>query len=184
MDEKGFLLGMSNWAKVIVKRGRQPARETQDGSREWIAVVETCCANNTTLPPMDIYQGKGLYRGWFDANNDYVDQTAIFVHSDKGFTTNELATRWLVDYFDAWTRDVADGQQRLLILDDHRTHYSIDFARYAVKNGITLLSYPRHTTHLLQPLDVGLFAPLQKAYGTVVYNYSRNPNRHHQEAVL
>ena len=31
MDEKGFLLGMSNRAKVIVRRGRQPARETQDG---------------------------------------------------------------------------------------------------------------------------------------------------------
>ena len=45
MDEKGFLLGLSNKAKVIVRRGRrQPARETQDGSREWITVVETCCA--------------------------------------------------------------------------------------------------------------------------------------------
>ena len=30
-------------------------------------------------------------------------------------------------------------------------------------------SNPGHTTHLLQPLDVGLFAPLQKAYGTAVH---------------
>ena len=67
-----------------------------------------------------------------------------------------------MDYFNAWTQDAADGQQRLLILDGHRTHYSIDFVRYAVKNGITLLSYPGHTAHLLQPLDVGLFTPFQK----------------------
>ena len=66
-----------------------------------------------------IRQGKGLYGGWFDAGDDYADQTAIFVHSDKGFTTNELATRWLEDHFDAWTRDAADGRQRLLILDGH-----------------------------------------------------------------
>ena len=125
------------------------------------------------LPPTVIYQGKGIYRGWFDADDDYADRTAIFAHSDKGFTTNELATRWLVDYFDAWTRDIADGQQRLLILDGHRTHYSIDFVRYAVKNGITLLSYPGHTTHLLQPLDVVLFSPLQEAYGATVHNYTR-----------
>ena len=125
------------------------------------------------LPPMVIYQGKGLYRGWFDADNDYADQTAIFAHSNKGFTTNKLATRWLVDYFDAWTRDTTDGQQRLLILDGHRTHYSIDFVRYAVKNGITLLSYPGHTTHHLQPFDVTLFTPLQKAYGTAVHNHTR-----------
>ena len=81
MDEKGFLLGLpvSNKAKVIVRRGRrQPARETQDGSREWITVVETCCQciNSTMLPPMVIFQGKVLYRGWFDADDDYADQTA------------------------------------------------------------------------------------------------------------
>ena len=93
MDEKGFILGLSNKAKVIVRRGRrQPARETQDGSREWITVVETCCAKSTMLPPMVIFQDKGLYCGWFDADADYADQTAIFVHSEKGFTTNGLAT--------------------------------------------------------------------------------------------
>ena len=101
MDEKGFLLGLPNRAKVIATRQgrRQPARETQDGSQEWITVVETCCANSIMLPPMVIFQGKGLYRGWFDADDDYADQTAIFAHSDKGFTTNELATQWL-SYFD------------------------------------------------------------------------------------
>ena len=109
MDEKGFLLGLSNRAKVIVRRGRrQPSRETQDGSREWITVVETCCANSTMLPPMVIFHGKGLYRGWFDADDDCADRTAIFAHSDKGFTINELATQWL-SYFDTWTRDAADG---------------------------------------------------------------------------
>ena len=121
---------------------------------------------------MVIFQGKGLYRGWFDADDGCAGRTAIFAHSDKGFTTNELATQWL-SYFDTWTRDVADGQQRLLILDGHRTHYSLDFIRYAVQNKITLLSYPGHTTHLLQPLDVGLFAPLQKAYGTAVHTHTR-----------
>ena len=30
------------------------------------------------LPPMVIYQFKGLYRGWFDAGEDYGDRTAIF----------------------------------------------------------------------------------------------------------
>ena len=101
MDEKDFFFGMSNLAKVIVRRGRRPLRETEDGSREWITVVDTCCANKTMLPPMLIYQCKGLYRGWFDEDDEYAGRTAIFAHSDKGFTTNELATRWLVDYFDA-----------------------------------------------------------------------------------
>ena len=75
MDEKGFFLGMSNRAKAIVRRGRGP-RETENGSREWITAVETCCSNNAMLPPMVICRGKGLCCGWFDADDDYVDQTA------------------------------------------------------------------------------------------------------------
>ena len=112
------------------------------------------------LLPMVIFQGKGLYHGWFDVDNNYVDQTVIFVYSDKGFTTNGFVTQWLVDYFNAWTWDSADGQQQLLILNGYRTHYNIDSVRYAVKNEITLLSYPGHTTYLLQLLYVSLFLPL------------------------
>ena len=44
MDEKGFMLGMSNRAKVICRAGRRPPRVTQDGARELITVIETVCA--------------------------------------------------------------------------------------------------------------------------------------------
>ena len=40
MDEKGFLLGYNNWAKVIVRHRRRTPTETQGGSSEWITVVE------------------------------------------------------------------------------------------------------------------------------------------------
>src|SRR5690606_15907560 len=36
------------------------------------------------------------------------------------------------------------------------------------EHRIKLFCLPPHTTHLLQPLDVGLFAPLQKFYGIAV----------------
>ena len=59
-------------------------------------------------------------------------------------------------------------EYRLLILDGHRSHYNLRFCEYAWDNKIILLSYPGHSTHPLQPLDVGLFPPLQKAYGDAV----------------
>ena len=61
MDEKGFLLGISNQAKVTVRRGRGPPQEIENGSRELITAVDTYSANNTMLPLMVIYQGKELY---------------------------------------------------------------------------------------------------------------------------
>jgi hypothetical protein len=37
---------------------------------------------------------------------------------------------------------------------------------------------PSHSSHLLQPLDVGCFAPLKKAYGNQVENLIRNHINH------
>ena len=41
--------------------------------------------SNTMLPPMVIYQGKGLYRGWLDAGDDCGGQTAIFASGTHRF---------------------------------------------------------------------------------------------------
>ena len=63
MDEKGFLLGYNNRAKVIVQNRRQMPTETQDRSREWITVVVCASAGQFMLLPMIIYRGKGICRG-------------------------------------------------------------------------------------------------------------------------
>ena len=63
MDEKGFLLGYNNRAKVIVRHRWQIPTETQDRSREWITVVECALAGQFMLPPMIIYRGKGICCG-------------------------------------------------------------------------------------------------------------------------
>ena len=42
-----------------------------------------------------------------------------------------------------------------------------------VAHNIILMSYPGHSTHLLQPLDVVLFSPLNKAYREAVATHTR-----------
>jgi hypothetical protein len=51
------------------------------------------------------------------------------------------------------------------MLNRHESHYSINFERYYKENKIITLCMPAHASHLLQPLDVGCFAALKKAYG-------------------
>jgi hypothetical protein len=42
------------------------------------------------------------------------------------------------------------------------------FELYCQQNNIITLCMPSHSSHLLQPLDVGCFGPLKKAYGRQV----------------
>jgi len=71
-------------------------------------------------------------------------------------------------------RQGGNGCPRLLILDGHRSHINFEFCQYAIDNNIELLCFPSHTTHLLQPLDVSLFRPLQKYYGKAADDHMRD----------
>lgn len=62
----------------------------------------------------------------------------------------------------------------MLLVDGHSSHVSIEFIDYACGNRIILVCLPSHTTHLLQPLDVGLFRPLQQYYSQLIDERSRN----------
>ena len=56
------------------------------------------------------------------------------------------------------------GSRRLLVLDNHGSHTTIQFREFCNDNNIILLWMPPHSSHLCQPLDVGCFGPLKKAY--------------------
>lgn len=49
----------------------------------------------------------------------------------------------------------------LLLCDNHESHISIEAVDYCRANGIVYLSFPPHTSHKLQPLDVGVFGPFK-----------------------
>lgn len=42
----------------------------------------------------------------------------------------------------------------------------MDFLDYAVQNRIAIMKFPSHSTHSLQPLDVGIFSPLSSVYSS------------------
>ena len=63
--------------------------------------------------------------------------------SDKGWTDNEIGVNWL-RFFDNATKEKASGQYRLLVVDGHASHYSLEFIEYTQKHKIVILCYPAH----------------------------------------
>jgi hypothetical protein len=68
--------------------------------------------------------------------------------------------------FDRSTKAKARSSYRLLVLDGHGSHLSMDFINYCDQNKILLMIYPPHSTHTLQPLDVVMFGRLSSAYSS------------------
>jgi DDE superfamily endonuclease len=147
--------------KEAYKQGRI-RNSQQDGSREFISLLACVCADGTATPPALIYKGASN-----DLQNTWVEDLeerdkAYFATSTNGWTTNELGLAWLRRFHED-TRHKG-SRRRLLILDGHSSHINMAFISLADSLRILILILPPHTTHRLQPLDVGLFSPLAKAY--------------------
>lgn len=112
-----------------------------------------------------IYQGQTntIQDTWLDGFKDQ-EHPAFFTSSPNGWTSTELGFDWLVNLFDRETRDKAQRDWRLLYLDGHGSHLTIQFLDWCQSNKILVAVYPPHATHRLQPLDVSLFAPLATYY--------------------
>ncbi|KAK1238254.1 hypothetical protein MKX08_002833 [Trichoderma sp. CBMAI-0020] len=57
---------------------------------------------------------------------------------------------------------------RLLVIDGFTGHTGLNFIKYCIKFDILLAVFPSHSTHILQPLDVGVFQPLKLAHQKIL----------------
>ena len=69
----------------------------------------------------------------------------------------------------------APSVRPLLLLDGHKSHYNPAFLRMAAEEGIIAFCLPPNTTHMLQPLDNGVFSSLKAHWrNECQYFYSKN----------
>jgi len=85
--------------------------------------------------------------------------------SDNGWTDDFLGLEWFQKSFipQATERNTS-GKPILLILDGHGSHESVKIIDLALTHNIMVLCLPPHTTHMLQPLDVGVFGPFAREW--------------------
>ena len=171
-DEKGFLLGLAHALKRImtlnaVKTGRIMG-ESQDGSWEFLSLLACICADGTKLPPALVYQGEShdMLDSWVQDFNE--GDQAYFASTKNGWSCDELRLQWLQKVFHPHTKDKAGNRRRLLIVDGHSSHVNMKFIDWADRHRIIIMILPPHSTHWLQPLDVGLFSPLATTYSNEI----------------
>jgi hypothetical protein len=174
-NEAGFMMGKITTQLVVTgseKRGRPKA--IQPGNREWVTVIQGINAAGWAIPPFIIFAGQYHLSAWYA--EDIPRDCAIAV-SDIGWTTNELGVEWL-KHFIKHTEGKVVGARRLLILDGHESHHSLQFQELCKENNIFTLCMPPHSSHLLQPLDVGCFSPLKRAYSREIEALIRHHINH------
>ena len=123
------------------------------------------------LPPMIVYPRK---KSVHEKCREEAMPNTLFTNSDNGWINGDLFLLW----FEFFLRNIPPARPVLLIMDGHGSHVSIDLIELARSNGVDLLCLPSHTTHILQPLDVGVFKSFKTHFSKACSRYiAANPGR-------
>jgi hypothetical protein len=164
-DKAGVMMSKITIQLVVTRSGRRGRpKAIQPGNCEWVTVIQRINAAGWTLSPIIIFAGKHNLSACYE--EDVLHDWAIAV-SDNGWTTNKIGVDWL-KHFTKHTEGEVVGARWLLILDDHESYYSLEFQELCKENNIYTLCMLPHSSHLLQPLDVGCFLPLKRTYSRKV----------------
>ncbi|EKM59383.1 uncharacterized protein PHACADRAFT_85929, partial [Phanerochaete carnosa HHB-10118-sp] len=151
MDEKGIQLGVRKKVQTLVDHDQRTLYLIENGLYELVTIIETICTDRTALKPCVIFQAKCINLQW--SQNNLCD------------ARYELGVIWLEKNFEPETIKCNCGSAlHLLISDRHNSHCTYCFIRYAANHNILVVCLLSHTTHALQPCNVGVFGPLASAW--------------------
>ncbi|WAR23829.1 hypothetical protein MAR_037498 [Mya arenaria] len=104
-------------------------------------------ADGKTTPPCIIYKESFPHR----INREGVPGSLLFAVCDTRYVNTEIFCQWFLRGF-----ILHCGKERpvVLLMDNHDSHISIPLIEAGLANDIVLVGLPRHTTRLLQLLDV------------------------------
>jgi hypothetical protein len=157
-DETGFRIGvLQGGSKVITHVATKSVYLSDPDNRESITSVECISAGGEVIPPMIVMAGKVMLEKHFDNN---LDSHTLLGVSESGYSNDVLGLKWL-HHFHRFTEAKKKGIWRMLVFDGHGSHLSDEFLLFAWEKKILPFLFPAHTTHLLQPLDVGVFQPFK-----------------------
>jgi hypothetical protein len=160
MDESGFAVGDSQCSRALVNVREESSWKIVSGRTEWITAIECVNAAGEAIPPLLIYKAKHTNTAWIPA---HTPSNWRFSTSTSGWTSNSHAYEWITTVFEPSTRPEDPSVRRLLIMDGHISHITANLIAFCMQNMIDLLILPPHTSHILQPLDISVFAPLKRA---------------------
>ena len=170
-DETGVTI-VHKPGKVIAELGRKHVYSITSAERGRTHTVLSCIsATGFVIPPCIIYPRKTKVPESF---KEGAAAGVMYSHSKNGWINSDIYLEW----FDFFLKNIPPARPVVLIQDGHASHISVQLIELARANGVHILCLPAHSTHLLQPLDLGVFKSFKVSFSKACSHYlSQHPGR-------
>lgn len=172
VDETG-LTTVHKPPKVLADKKSKQVGQLTSGERGTLVTLVGCVnALGNAIPPFMIFPRVNF-------------KSSMLSGTPPGSSGAAQATGWMTgSVFIEWLQHFAKHSlcsptnQVLLLMDNHISHITLESLTFAKENGITLLTFPPHCSHKLQPLDRSVYGPLKRQYNSACNNWMvNNPSR-------
>lgn len=169
MDETGFSTVPTKIGRVVLRKGSKHVGAAAAQERGTLVTMAACInAAGTVLPPFWVFPRQKM-------------RSIFLEHATEGSAGAANGSGWMkqpefllfMRHFIRYT-GASVLRPQLLIVDNHESHLSVDAIDLARESGITMLSFPPHCSHKMQPLDVSVFGPLKACYKKQCAAWTKN----------
>lgn len=157
---------VQNMRRIISPKGVKQVHKVKSAERG--VSVTTCClatAFGSIIPPVMIFPRKKFVSNML--LNAFPGTLGLA--NENGYMTKETFVS-VIHHLIKHTA-ASKGNPFLLLIDNVESHLSVEALSAAKENGITLLTFPPHCTHKLQPLDLSLFGPFKTHYDSALSSW-------------
>ncbi|KAJ8871334.1 hypothetical protein PR048_027651 [Dryococelus australis] len=161
--------------KIVTEIGKRFEYKRVYADRaETHTLVGCICAHGTWIPPFVIFKGMR----WNDNISEGSLPNSRTRLSPKGWITSEL----FLERFQFFIHSIPPNRPVVLFMDPLSSHITPEVIELDREQQIFILTLPSHTSHLLQPLDVGVYCALKCNWIKQLNSYmkkhpDKKPNR-------
>ena len=171
IDETGVTTVQKPVKQVALKGEKRVGSVTGQERGDLVTVCNSINAVGNHMPPFLVFPRVNKQDHWVEALPP--GSKAEGHPKASGWMTQENFLSFL-EHFKHHSNPTADAPV-LLILDNHSSHVSLDAINFCRENNISLLSFPPHCSHELQPLDKTVYGPFKRYCNQYMDNWFRRP---------
>ena len=162
LDESSFMLVPPKNDSVIAKKGARAIYKVVSGNEKGnLTVLFTAAASGQLLPPMILFDLKTTPR---KEVLEKIPSDWAVGNTEKGWMTSDSFYKYIVNVFYNWLVENRIEFPVILYADNHSSHLTMPLAKFCQEKQIELIGLYPNSTHIIQPLDVGLFHVLKDKY--------------------
>ena len=157
VDETGIVTVLPP-PKVLAPTGQKQVGQTVSAERgQNVTAVCFASASGATIPPVFIFPRVNFIPRMTNEG----PPGCLGLANPSGWVNGDL----FLEAMRHFTKITKPDEETpiLLLMDNHDSHLDVRVIEHCKQNHVTLLTFPPHCSHKLQPLDVGVLSPFKGA---------------------